>query len=127
MSRTILVLLVAAASFAGCAPKPLSPAATKISMVRNKDDVKACKSLGKVTSDVSSGAGVGGVGAADNKDQKIQNDLREKTAALGGTHVLVEQSALSGTSSEAEAFACTESGATASPGPSTSASASATP
>jgi hypothetical protein len=90
-----------------CGAKPLSPQAANIVTVRDRAEVQSCQSLGKVDADVSFSSGMGSVGAADDKQTRINNELREKTAALGGTHVLTQKDAIGlGTSQEGEAFKC---------------------
>ena len=114
MARVSILLLALGAVVAlpACGAPPLSPKAQNIITVRDPAQVKECSSLGKVNADVGFSAGMGGVGAADNKQTRINNALREKTAELGGTHVLVDEGSLTGTSQEAEAFKC---GGTATP------------
>lgn len=105
---SILLLAVGAAitALAACGAPPLSPKALNIVTVRDVAQVKECSSLGKVNADVGFSAGMGSVGASDDKQTRINNALREKTAELGGTHVLVEDSTLGGTSQEGEAYKC---------------------
>lgn len=108
MARVSILFLALGAviTLPACGAPPLSPKAQNIITVRDAGQVKECSSLGKIDADVGFSSGMGSAGVADNKQTRINNALREKTAELGGTHVLVDDGALAGTSQEAEAFKC---------------------
>jgi hypothetical protein len=108
MARVSILFLALGAviTLPACGAPPLSAKAQNIITVRDAGQVKECSSLGKIDADVGFSSGMGTAGASDNKQTRINNALREKTAELGGTHVLVDDGALAGTSQEAEAYKC---------------------
>lgn len=111
MRAFLAIFTLLAGLFAlACGAKPLSAAAANIVSVRNPSELQNCESLGKINADVSFSSGLGSSGAGDDKETRINNELREKTAQKGGTHVLLKKDALGiSTDQEGEAFKCAPS------------------
>lgn len=85
--RTRLALLIplAALVIAGCSTASLTPEGAKVAPTRDPLP-ESCKNVGLV---IGKGGGTFGGGLVSNEDliEYAMNDLRNKTAELGGTHV----------------------------------------
>ena len=69
---------------AGCAPK-LSAAGANIVYVRSAADVAGCAKLGTVE------AGNFAQKTGDDPQAQARNDMRNKAADMGGTHLLIDE------------------------------------
>lgn len=93
-----LVILSTALFLVGCSTAELSPTGSKVEML-NQLDRKDCKNLGPVY-----GKGGGSFGGGWIPDEKLMeyatNDLRNKAAAKGATHVVTQTHQMGQTSGQ---------------------------
>ncbi len=104
--HALLVITIFIAAV-GCAPK-LSATGASIMVAKTAGDVAGCAKLGKVE------AGTYATKTGDDPQAMARNDLKNKAADMGGTHIMIDEGPMNlGKAHDAEVYKCEKAGASA--------------
>lgn len=90
MNKILTLTLLPIVFLTGCASVELTPAGQNVQVVENVDE--SCESLGMVFGEGGSSWKGGAYYKNSSLLQYAQNDLKNKAAALGATHIVVKTS-----------------------------------